>query len=138
MTDAFTFDKLREAMLRMPKAPMYDRVFLGYERSRMFDPIPYGIAPPSYAGIQVHKNPMFPYTQPCTKCGGTGDGGEESTYCERCAGQGASRIEGVMTQPENNGMVVLTSPLPKKFAVRWPASIPVPKRQHPGIRSVRP
>lgn len=84
-------------------------------------------------GIPVYSSPLFPYTSECSKCNGTGDGGEESTYCQRCKGQGAQRIEGTMSQGDQ--LILLTSALPKKFPIAWAAAA-LPKRPSQGIRSV--
>lgn len=85
-------------------------------------------------GVPIRKCGLFPYTQPCDQCAGSGSGGEESTYCRKCAGQGGTRIEGVMSSGES--MTILTSPLPLKFATGWPQDIAVPLRKVSGIRTV--
>lgn len=110
----------------------------------VLEPPDYSRSPPfgRIFGMPVRESPMFPYVSACAKCGGSGDGGEESTYCAKCSGSGATKIEGVMTGARMDGslsppqMTIITSPLPVKFPVGWPASVPVPLRQVPGIRSV--
>ncbi|USM11521.1 DnaJ-class molecular chaperone [Citromicrobium phage vB_CbaS-RXM] len=86
---------------------------------------------PVFGGVKVQKSSVFPYESTCSKCNGTGEG-IESTYCQPCHGQGATRIVGMMesgrrrTLMEIPNMVLLTEPLPKKFAPSLPTGL-VPK-----------
>lgn len=97
-------------------------------------PEPVGRNPLLFGGIRMRESTFFPFEQACGKCGGSGDGGEEATYCRACKGAGRNRYEGVMQNGEQT--IVITSPLPKAFAVGWPASAPVPVRPSAGIRAV--
>lgn len=78
-------------------------------------------------GMKVYPSSAFPYTAACEKCHGTGDGGEEATYCPTCKGQGANRYEGLIDGGPGN-ITVIVSSLPKKFQPSWPKSVPVPLR----------
>lgn len=125
------FEDIRRVMADY-KRPLYDRLDLGGPAIRMLpDPqpsAPYG----NPYGIPIRESRMFPYQYSCSKCSGTGDGRDESTYCQSCRGAGEIRIEGVMSGQSN--MAVITSPLPAKFPIAWPA-VAVAKRPSAGIVS---
>ncbi len=101
------------------------------------DPVKPNAAMHSFYGVQVHANSMFPYTMPCSFCNGTGEG-VTSSICPKCGGQGALRVEGVLTQEYNrDAMTLITSPLPRKFdPSRWPPSVAVAPKAPRYIRSV--
>jgi len=140
MANGFSIDALREAMAKMPPAPLYDNLFAGPRVSSLIDeyyPPIYqhaSVYPFRYGGMRIEQSRMFPFEQTCSRCNGTGDGGNDSTYCQHCKGAGASKIEGVMTGARDS-MCLLTSSLPKKFPVAWSAGA-LPKRPAKGIRSV--
>lgn len=95
-----------------------------------------GFAEPAPAGSLYNTFPLygsrlFPYDQPCSECGGTGDGGDESTYCQQCIGGGGWTIQGVITgQP----LTVIRERKPHRFPVR--CTFDVPLRPSRGIRAV--
>lgn len=109
--------------------PLYDVAHVGHrtfydllKNEVMYEPVPAR----SLYGMELKVSSMFPYTHTCSECNGTGEG-KTSTYCPKCKGAGAERVEGMMTGARGS-MCLITSPLPKKFAPRWPADVLVPKR----------
>jgi hypothetical protein len=79
----------------------------------------------SVFGMPVRSSTLFPFQTQCPKCGGSGEG-ETSTYCQQCKGQGENRYEGVMQNGRET--IVLTAPLPKKFAPSFPVGlVPAPR-----------
>ena len=76
-----------------------------------------------FGGIPVRKSDLFPYEIGCSTCDGTGEG-VDSTYCQKCHGAGAIRVEGMMQQGRQT--ILLTSPLPKKFAPSFPTGLVPP------------
>lgn len=73
-----------------------------------------------FMGIRIQANSAFPFQMPCKACNGSGKG-EESTYCPKCKGAGEIRYIGVMQNGSQT--IVLTAPLPKRFAPRFPSGI---------------
>jgi hypothetical protein len=116
-----------DAVLRMLQRDM-DRHTLDLTRNPLRSPFASSIF-----GMPVRESRAFPCTIDCAKCGGTGKGGAEATYCPKCAGAGATRVEGVMTSGDQT--IMLTSPLPRKFAPNWEGRT-VPKRPLSGFRTV--
>lgn len=77
-----------------------------------------------FGGIPIRKSDLFPYEIDCSACDGTGEG-VDSTYCSKCHGAGAIRVEGMMQQGRQT--ILLTSPLAKKFAPSFPTGlVPMP------------
>jgi hypothetical protein len=77
----------------------------------------------TFGGIPIRSSSLFPYTNACGKCGGTGDGGEQSTYCQNCKGGGQIKYNGTMIQGEQ--MIVLVEYYPRKFEPSFPFALPV-------------
>lgn len=86
----------------------------------------FGAITGNFAGIPLCSNPLFPYDQACGDCSGSGDGGEKSTYCQKCHGGGAHSIQGVVLRVAQ--MIVIQERKPKRFPVSWPADVAVPRR----------
>lgn len=89
------------------------------------------IDPDTIFGVRFVPSPMFPIKTTCSACGGTGEGGDEATYCESCDGAGAHLTEGMLRNSEQ--AILMRSALPKKFAPYFPTDIPLPRR--PATRS---
>jgi hypothetical protein len=74
----------------------------------------------SFYGMPVVENAAFPFQTGCPTCSGTGEG-EESTYCPKCKGAGENRYEGMVRHGDQT--ILLTVPLPKRFAPRFPSGV---------------
>lgn len=95
-------------------------------------------APSTLFGMQFQTSSMFPYRQTCGIYSGTGDGGEQRTYCHACSGGGGHIVEGI--QHDRNNMIakIFTKRLPPRFAVSFPANVSVPAAPMRGrIKEVR-
>lgn len=80
----------------------------------------------TFSGITIAPNPIFPYDQICSHCGGTGEGGKDSTYCAKCKGAGKRSITGAIQQ--RGQLTVLVDYYPAAFAPSWPQDVKVPRR----------
>lgn len=87
--------------------------------------------PNTLFGIPFEFSPLFPMVIDCAACGGTGEGGDEATYCPDCEGAGGHRTEGIVRNSEQT--ILMRSALPKKFAPSFPRDIPLPRQ--PATRS---
>ncbi len=81
----------------------------------------------TWQGVRLQSSSVFPYHQKCSWCGGTGSGGEESTYCPSCVGRGGIMIEGAIR--DQRGTSLIESPLPRLFEPSFPSDVPVPLRE---------
>jgi hypothetical protein len=91
-----------------------------------------------FAGMAIEPSNLFPMRLACTACEGTGQGGDLSTYCQRCAGAGASMVDGAMIDHHGFQMQLITRKLPKAFAVAFPSAVLVPPPPMRGrIKEVR-
>ncbi len=90
----------------------------------------------AFCDIPVHESPLFPYEFNCRACDGTGEG-QDSTYCSRCGGAGAVRVEGMMTATVTTSLfsndavalpsaTLITSKLPRKFDPYFPKGLVPP------------
>lgn len=124
LDDTFNDSTLTRAMLS-PRA-YHDDVY------RELGNIPREYSPLSFGGIRVQPSNLFPFTQECVACGGTGEG-VTSTYCPHCKGGGKVTHEGVMTSEPNysrfhrsDRTVLLCSYFPKRFEPRADFTVPKP------------
>ncbi|MFC0683193.1 hypothetical protein [Novosphingobium clariflavum] len=69
-----------------------------------------------YKGIRIEPHSVFPTEHSCTDCSGSGEG-VASTYCKPCGGAGRRRVVGMVDT------ILITEPLPKKFAPYFPRGI---------------
>lgn len=118
--EPFTLDKMLEAVAKMP--PRMD----GFFGPALLRSLPRETAPEinpflgrstSLYGIPIQESAAFPLQTKCAACDGTGEG-TESTFCRKCSGAGENRYEGMVRNGDQT--IVLTSPLPKKFAPYFP------------------
>lgn len=84
--------------------------------------------PSTLFGIEVHPSPHFPMTVACRECHGSGEGGEEATYCGKCEGRGGFRYDGMMRNGRQTIMIKAGEAVPKKFAPYFPRDLPLPRR----------
>lgn len=82
-------------------------------------------SPTHYMGIEFRLSPHFPMTVECKHCAGSGEGGEEATYCEKCQGCGGRKYEGWMVERGIQTLIRSPDALPKKFAPYFPREIPL-------------
>lgn len=135
MANNFTLKTLSDAIARMPLPQMdhiADRLTVGHRIyhdmardrvSAIYEPIDAA----SFYGIPVQVSPLFPYTQTCGACGGTGEG-KDRTYCPVCRGGGKYTVEGMVTSKDGPMTMILTYHK-KRFEPRWPRDVRVPLRQ---------
>jgi hypothetical protein len=79
----------------------------------------------SFLGIPIQSSNVFPFSQSCSSCAGTGQGGDEATYCPNCKGAGEVVIEGVVNNSKQITLVV--SHKPPRFQPTFPFALPLRK-----------
>ncbi|MFN7027855.1 MAG: hypothetical protein ACK4PC_00650 [Sphingopyxis sp.] len=89
--------------------------------------------PTRFMGIEFCPSPHFPVTAECKHCAGTGEGGEEATYCEKCQGRGGYKFEGWIQDRGIQTLIRSRDALPPKFAPYFPREIPL--HRGPAARS---
>lgn len=90
----------------------------------------------SFLGIPFRSSPHFPTIVNCSTCDGSGEGGDNSTYCEKCEGRGGFRYDGMMQDRGRTIMIKSADPLPKKFSPYFPREIALIRRPASGSREV--
>lgn len=117
--------------------PMFERLFTG---RALLDDLQVFAKPnpssnPLLHGIQVYESNVFPFTQSCGKCNGTGSGGEESFYCSKCRGGGRVTYSGMMTTPvgvftpkDATRTVVIVEYHPRLFEPKFPVAVDTPRK----------
>lgn len=72
-------------------------------------------------GIPVRVSDVFPFTNTCSACGGTGEG-VDSTYCWKCHGGGKVTVEGVISG--RHGATIIAAYHPRLFEPAFPFALP--------------
>lgn len=75
-------------------------------------------------GFPVRTSNHFPFVVACSPCAGTGDGGEDATYCRQCKGGGRIRYEGALVE-YGGKMTLITVHFDKLFQPSFPFALPV-------------
>lgn len=130
----FTLKTLSDMIARMPlpqtgyargdRLTIGHRTYLDIATYRVCDE---PIGAPSFYGIPVQVSALFPYTQKCKVCEGTGEG-RDSTYCPKCRGGGEYTVEGAVTSRDDSITMILAY-RKKRFEPRWPREVRVPLRR---------
>ncbi len=79
----------------------------------------------SIMGMSVRASNMFPFIVACSSCNGSGDGGEQSTYCQTCKGGGSLKHNGLVTETVDGPLTAIVSYLPKLFEPSFPFALPM-------------
>ncbi len=79
----------------------------------------------SFCGVPIVASGQFPFVVDCNQCGGTGSGGDDSTYCAKCIGRGKRRFIG-MVNANSLQRQYLFDKLPHLFAPSFPVGVVTP------------
>ena len=141
MANAFTLEAILAATRKLRGIGMLSEIHGGSDLPGAFEsasvdlkPDPTRSLPPTIFGVRYVVNPAFPIEITCGACSGTGEGGDEATYCPKCDGAGAHRTEGMMRNGAET--ILMRSALPKRFAPHFPTDIPLPRRPASRARDI--
>lgn len=107
-----------------------------HEREKDYTPVGMYKMSTAFGGIPIHVSSMFPSEVTCSTCNGTGEGGDEATYCPHCIGTGGYTWLGIIGPRPNYRVIQVNMTYtqlvdwhPRKFWPHWPKDVEVPLRK---------